>query len=169
MNRSCFPYGDRENANVTEFLWPRVVYDQPRELLLGAKQINAEWSQRLGATDWGEDEYNNGLMIQLDETLKLFIRSLAPFNDDPEVKSYLFSLLPENNHKGQVVFEWGVWFQAVKALCEPGGVLSDQLKNQIDVMKQILVRDGHIGNFLAELQEVDYAEFKKCVWDLLRQ
>jgi hypothetical protein len=160
--------GESEN-NVTEFLWPRLAYDQSQELLGSAQRIATEWLRRLRETDWSVDEYEHGLMIQLDETLKLFIRSLASFYSEREVRSYLFSLLPQtDDHEGPVVFEWGVWFQALKALCQPKKALSSQLKNHIRVVKEVLARGKHLETFLTELEEMDYADFKECVSPLMR-
>jgi hypothetical protein len=161
--------GDRANAEgIMEFLWPRLVWNQHQELVERAERVRTEWSRRLTEKDWRVDEYDRGIMLQLDETLKLFIRSLALSNGESDVQKYLISLLPETSGpKGQAEFEWGLWFQVLKALCEHGGEISNDLRNRILVVKQVLTNEKQLGDFLAELTEDDYAAFKERVYSLL--
>jgi hypothetical protein len=154
-------------ANVTELLWPCVAYEGQRELLDRAEQLRTEWLTLFRTKEWDADEYGKGLMIQLDETLKLFIRSLARSDGEEGTKEYLMSILPQTvEEKIDVKFEWGMWFQALKALSEwkkGADSIDFQVKKRLALVKEILSQESFWEHFLTELEKPDYAAFKERV------
>jgi hypothetical protein len=84
----------------TEFLWPSVAYDSCSELVQSVERIWEKWMNLLGSCKWDPVEYAKGLMIQLDETLKLFIRSVPHLEDRREARDFLLKMLPESSSDG---------------------------------------------------------------------
>src|SRR6185437_10101039 len=125
----------------------------------------------LRSKEWDPDEYAQGLMIQLDETLKLFIRSIPRLEVKHGATKYLRSILPKTSHdKSTLKFEWGVWFQALKALSECSNELSSierQVKESVKAVRDILTREDYWDHFRAELEKPDYTLFKQTVNSLL--
>jgi hypothetical protein len=159
-------------ANVTEFLWPCMACERGfSELIQSTERIRKDWLALLVTKEWVGTEYDQGLMVQLDETLKLFIRSLARFDDERGVGSYLLSILPTSTRdKSDVKFEWGIWFQALKALCESPtrfGQGKAPVRNRLALVKEILSEETYWESFLTELEKPDYANFKRSVSAML--
>jgi len=162
-------------TNVCEFLWPCLAYESDHSgLLQSTERIRAQWLTLLRTKEWEASEYEQGLMVQLDETLKLFIRSLARFDDEREVRDCLLSILPKTvDEKTDVTFEWGVWFQALKALCQWSTRTHEMetrvIRDRLELVRNILSNDkSYWDSFLTELEKPDYAAFKKSVAAILR-
>lgn len=158
-------------ANLAEFLWPLLAYRDCQRLVKSTKRIRKTWLTLLRSKEWNKSEYNQGLMIQLDETLKLFIRSLARLDGKLEARNYLLSILPRTpREETNVEFEWGVWFQVLKALTEISrktGKMDSQLKYAFAVVKEILLQNGYWDLFRGELLRPDYAVFKRAITTLM--
>lgn len=162
-------------GRATEFLWPSVAYDTCRELVQSAERIWGKWLSLLGSRKWADD-YAEGLMIQLDETLKVLIRSVPHREDKLEARDFLLKILPESEaDKTDAAFAWGMWFQVFKALieCLPQQETDWELVKRLEIVKGILSRtDGPNKellweHFLGELEKPDYAAFRKSVSSLL--
>lgn len=156
---------------VTEFLWPCMADEPSRSLCQIAERCRGEWLARLRDKKWNQKEYDEGPMLQLDETLKLVIRSLARFDDELEVRDYFMSVLPKGTDEViDVRFEWGLWFQALKGLCEwsmRSRTISVQVSECLVVVLKILLDLGHWKHFITELKKSDYVGFKKSMGAIL--
>lgn len=159
-------------ANVGEFLWPCVAYESHEALLQSTERVRTQWLTLLRAKEWDPSEYGQGLMIQLDETLKLFIRSLARCDGEDKVRDYLLSILPKTvSDQSDVKFEWGLWFQVLKVLCEwpaQPGRIDVEVKENLARVREILTQETYWEHFLTELEKPDYAGFKNRVAALPR-
>jgi hypothetical protein len=149
--------------NVQEFLWPCLAY-QHQELLVTTEWIRNQWLMLLRAKEWNDKEYRQGLMIQLDETLKLFIRSIARSGAKVEASNYLSSILPQtSNEVANIEFEWGLWFQVLMALSETSTNIDSHFRDGLVVVKKILLNNDYWNLFTTELEKVDYAVFKEAI------
>jgi hypothetical protein len=148
---------------VGEFLWPLFSSrNTASELSRTLIKINKIWLKLLRSKEWAIDEYDNSL-LHLDETMKLFIRSLALLPTTAYIQNIIFSLLPEKKSSLiNVKFEWGTWFQVLKVIVEAKTcfISLPKLKSKIKLIKNIMKEDFYGDSFLTELEKPDYLNFK---------
>lgn len=149
--------------DIFEFFWPRGAYESDQDLLAATERVRRFWLGRLKSAGWGL-EYEDGVMPHLDETLKLFVRSLAAKAEDDTVCRYLFDMLPASEDEiVDVKFEWGVWFQSLKALweCTP---IRDRMRSELmkrsQSVREFVEKREYWAHFRTELEMPDYSGFK---------
>ena len=112
----------------------------------------------------------NASLYQLDETIKLCIRSArhAPETSISAVRQCLCGMLPTDDpelERLDIRYAWGVWFQVLWALI----VLQDRSKrvlrrrdlcSLISSSLQLIERRGYLPTFTSELENPDYAGFR---------
>ncbi|MFV2044864.1 MAG: hypothetical protein ACC700_16720 [Anaerolineales bacterium] len=165
INWQSIPGRGRPQSSVHEFLWPALVYLQDAQGLARLTiETNKVWLRFLRSRDWSIPEYDK-VLLDFDETLKLCIRSCSVISDSASWVEALMSLLPANSSSvTDVRFEWGVWFQIMKALQE--GIAHDSefalevaaaIRRTIAILKQVNFWD----TFLIELKMPDYESFRR--------
>jgi hypothetical protein len=151
--------------NIGEFLWPAMVYrDDSTRLAQVSQTLHRWWSEALRAGSWEREDYYER-MLQLDETVKLFIRAASKSLPHDTRRELLLSLLPASGMElRNVKYEWGVWFQAMKGLIE--SLSEDNPDNEqvffaFERMKTILEDAVYWEHFTQELNYPDYSDFKR--------
>jgi hypothetical protein len=153
-------------ANVTEFLWPAIMYDNEERLAQMTLKVHGWWSEAMGRKEWSGDVYFDRLH-HLDETVKLFIRTSSMFCAGDCRRAVLFSLLPKTvAHHKNARYEWGVWFQAMKGLvegCEADSLNANEVVAAFGILKEVLIKSVYLEHFMNELNFPDYAEFRSTL------
>lgn len=149
--------------NVGEFLWPAMIYRDGSKLTEVTKTLHRWWSEALRTSSWERKDYHER-MLQLDETVKLFVRAVSKSLADNK-KEFLLSLLPTCGWDlRNVNYEWGVWFQAMKGLIEDlseSSLDKDEIFSAFERMKAVLKDAVYWEHFAQELNYPDYAVFKQ--------
>lgn len=159
--------------NVAEYLWPAMVYESETDLANRTRMLHASWKRALSTRKWSKDKYFDH-MLHLDETVKLFLRTSSRLCAGDCRRHLLVEVLPDTNSpRRNVVYEWGVWFQAMRGLvenCKDEPSLAVDVQKTFPVMKAVLERAGYLQHFLKELDYPDYAAFRAglCSLDLHR-
>jgi len=157
--------------NVSEYLWPAMAYDDEIRLANITRTLHKSWRQALSKKQWAKEDYFERV-LHMDETVKLFIRTSSRFCTGDRRRDLLFSLLPDvGGDMRNATYEWGVWFQAMKALvegCDPRSVLADDIRAAFETVKEALRKSGYLQHFMNELEYPDYAGFRDglCALDL---
>ena len=153
-------------SSIREFLWPALHYKESGRLKQVTLKLNNWWSKELNKQKWSKDDYYKGIMIHLDETLKLFIRTCSVFCCEEDIRLALFSLLPANDVQAvrvNIQYEWGVWFQALRGIvenCDLNYSTAEQFESAFINVKTILTNNRYYEHFIGELDYPDYALFK---------
>ena len=154
-------------ANVREYLWPAKHYegnDLDNRLVRKTLKLNEWWAGELKSREWTPEDYKKSGIIQVDETLKLFVRTCSSFCSNDRKKEVLFSLLPttEEPHD-DVHFKWGLWFQALRGIvegCDLDQPTTLEVKTVFEIVRSILVANDYFRHFVSELKLPDYAPFR---------
>lgn len=149
--------------NVREYLWPTLAYATEEHLKRATFKLHTWWSQELSKREWLRDEYYKSL-IHLDETLKLFIRTVTVRCTEVGRMEFLLGLLPKCvGPNRNIRYEWGMWFQILRGLVESGdpslSSIQDIERAYATVMAN-LEKGGHLQHFMTELGFPDYAGFR---------
>ena len=148
--------------NVREYLWPAKSHVDREHLARTTLKVNKVWNEALGKREWSRDDYYGG-MIHLDETLKLFIRTLAVFCPNGRKAEVLFALLPKSDAREKNIrYKWGMWFQALKGLivhCEFDAAGTQEVASAFRTVRTVLKNGGYFQHFMSELKLPDYAPF----------
>src|SRR5207249_4035842 len=111
-------------------------------------------------------EYDESL-LHLDETVKLLIRCCPLVANCESYVEMLLRLLPEvPSDVTATEFEWGVWFQAIRALLQivpADSAQSQKVHDRIRKTKQVLCDNPvhmYWSEFVNELSRSDYRDFK---------
>lgn len=152
-----------EVPNVSECLWPAIVYGDGNRLAQITRKLHGWWSRELGSRGWSPDEYHEG-MIHLDETVKLFIRTVSKCCPDDSKRKLLLSILPKTKARHRNIhFEWGMWFQALKGLVENSESTSREVMRAFGPLRDVLRKNGYFDRFIEELEYPDYARFRSAL------
>src|ERR1039457_72647 len=139
-------------SNVREFFWPALHCKESARLKHRTLKLNNWWSNEINKQEWLKDDYYKGIMIHLDETLKLFIRTCSIFCCEEDRISTLFSLLPNNESKAEranIQYEWGVWFQALRGIvenCDLNYLALEHFESAFTNVKSILTKNKRTYN-----------------------
>lgn len=154
--------------NVTEFLWPAMVYRDSTRLAQMTRMLHLWWTEALKTRSWEREDYHER-MLQIDETVKLFIRAASKVLPRDCKNDLLFSLLPASDAGlRNVNYEWGMWFQAMKGLVEElteGDLGNEKTFWSFRNIIALLRKSVYWEHFTAELNYPDYAEFKSKLAD----
>ena len=159
-----------------EFLWTTALLKNGLEFRRLLQDIFALWLNLFNSKpSWPIKDYDASL-YQLDETLKLLIRSAvySPDRDIPAVMQVLSALLPSENRalaKVDTKYIWGIWFQllrAILALQEAHGVIiaKNKVANLARANLKIIDSLSYAPTFAHELENPDYASFKDRLLEL---
>jgi hypothetical protein len=154
-----------------EFLWPTALFEPEGRFGEYFDMLCTVWYRLFTAKkDWEIPEYDTAL-YQLDETIKLCIRSAAraPRRQARATWDRLVSYLPTERRELaalDVRFTWGTWFQILWALLllkEQHPFLPTQasLRDLIGRNLRIVADLDYIATFQHELENRDYAWFRK--------
>ncbi|MGI0034596.1 MAG: hypothetical protein ACRD98_01830 [Nitrososphaera sp.] len=149
-----------------EYHWPGAAAECPIATILPA--LHASWLRFLNKADPLEIRGYDEALLHLDETVKLLIRCCPLVANRNSYVETLLRLLPNNQSEVTAIeFEWGVWFQAIRALLQivPADTSkqSKKIHRCIQQMKQILCDTANMhywSIFVAELIKPDYMDLK---------
>lgn len=153
-----------------EYLWPTALFQARGEFTAYLLKLSELWYRLFTARrSWAVPDYDRSL-YQLDETMKVCIRSTAytPRRCLRDIWSCLLALLPTQNRKLAMLdirFTWGTWFQVLWMLIllqhKYPSLASTKTLRQL-LRRNILVIDKHqyMPTFLGELRNPDYQWFR---------
>jgi hypothetical protein len=159
--------GPVENAG--ECLWPAIAYGE-NQLIEATYTLYQRWLIPLEKRTWSRDDYINSVLYHVDETLKLFIRSVCLSSPRQKKNSLLKSFLPSSSAKQtNIRFKWGFWFQVLKGLAEDLDSSTTESEEFIRVFKtveEVIRLGGFLRHFTKELDCIDYARFRDILFGL---
>jgi hypothetical protein len=157
-------------APAFEFLWTTALLKNGLEFRKLLQNIFSLWLDLFNSRQsWPIKEYDASL-YQLDETLKLLIRS-AVYSPDQDIRAVLHvlsALLPSENGalaKVDTKYIWGIWFQvlrAILALQETHSLIiaKNKIINLAKANLKIIDGLNYTPTFAHELENPDYTSFK---------
>ena len=150
--------------NVGEILWPVLAFDTHQQMADAATLLHTGWLRALREQFWEKDDYIDR-MLHLDETIKLFARSVCQSCNSGLKNGLLMSMLPEGEERrNSAKYEWGLWFQALRGLAE-----DPHLRDTAEVLRAfasveaILRRENLYQHFTNELNYPDYHTFRDAL------
>lgn len=152
--------------NIGEYLWPARSHRDSEYLAQMTLKMNGWWSEALRKREWPRDEYYEG-MIHFDETLKLFIRTMAVFCSEDRKREVLLALLPRSKARQKNIrYKWGVWFQVLRGIvehCEMTVSTAREVETIFGIVKALLSDGGYLEHFMSELEFPDYTPFRSAL------
>ena len=157
-------------APAFEYLWPATLFKTDLDFETSLLNLFRLWRRLFSEKPaWSIQEYDRTL-YQLDETIKLFIRSAVhvPVKHLRKILDLLVSFLPSGDKslaEFDIKYIWGIWFQVLRTILSLQKTHSRQVpgketKQLVAVNLRFIDDLGYMATLLHELENPDYEPFK---------
>jgi|GEM_PF-4320302 len=152
-----------------EYYWPVSLFDHDNTFCRFTNDLFTLWRTLFAKSQvWEVKDYDKAL-YQLDETIKLCVRSAAYSPSDLAVATAaaLKGMLPTFDPqlaKLDIRFTWGTWFQILRTLLQlqekhPSLFSAQEVERTVAETLTVVSSKGYMDTFLTELENPDYQSF----------
>lgn len=157
-------------APAFEYLWPATLFGSGQDFGNSLLHLFQLWRRLFTQrSTWSIQEYDRAL-YQLDETIKLFIRSAvhAPEKHLRQILDLLMSFMPSADKSLaalDIKYIWGIWFQVLRTMLVLKQMHFRQMPKKeitrfVTVNLKLIDDLGYMTTFIHELENPDYEAFK---------